>query len=124
MGFSYSLNANLRSGNFKGARVSFAYRQSPLSVNAETGFIFDCESVSFGNVIVSIFSVLFVIIDSGQLADGDSFCTSHARAAEHEHGSHGERAEGVDKVALCQNRFVTVHQIADSTLGKHKNTPV
>ena len=34
------------------------------------------------------------------------------------------KGEVFDKVALLEHRAVAVHEIADSTLGKHKDSPV
>ena len=53
----------------------------------------------------------------------DFRCTSHASAAKHEHGGHGERAEGVDEVAVSEHGLVAIDEIANSTLGKHNVSP-
>jgi hypothetical protein len=49
--------------------------------------------------------------------------TSHASAAKHEHGGHGQRTEGIDEIAFLDDRTIAVGQIAKSALGKHKISP-
>ncbi|WP_446425162.1 hypothetical protein [Mailhella sp.] len=49
----------------------------------------------------------------------ERFRPSHARAAKHEHGSHGERAEGVKKMTFAENCPIPIDQIANRALCKH-----
>jgi len=49
----------------------------------------------------------------------NAFRLSHACTTHDQHRGHGQRAEGIDEVTLCQNRAIAVDKIAYSVLGQH-----